>query len=84
MNETQTDSPVDSLVSLRWSSEPPTIPGWYWYKDHHNVERIGQVFAHPTHLDTMSMPESTFMGWRYISVKNMGRLWAGPLSPPAN
>ena len=24
--------PVDSLVSLRWSSEEPTETGWYWLR----------------------------------------------------
>ena len=77
-------SPVDSLVSLRWSSEPPTSPGWYWYKDHHGVARVEQVHSNPRNAEEMTILENTFMGWRHCPIKNLGRQWAGPLTPPAN
>lgn len=75
-------SPVDSLVSSRWSSEIPTVPGWYWSKDHHGIARIEQVHRHMG--DSLSILENTWMGWRHVPIKNMGRQWAGPIPLPAN
>jgi len=76
--------PVDSLVSLRWSSEPPASPGWYWYKDHHGIARIEQVHAHPELPDVMTVLENSWCGWRHVRIKNMGRQWVGPIPLPAN
>jgi hypothetical protein len=75
-------APVDSPVSLHWSSEPPKTPGWYWYKDHHHVARIEQIHAHPDNPDVMTRLDNTYMGWRHTRIQNLGLLWAGPISEP--
>lgn len=74
--------PVDRIVSLRWSKEPPTKPGWYWNKDHHGVARIEQVHAHPELPNVMTMMENSWCGWRHVRIANKGREWAGPIPMP--
>jgi len=67
---------------LQYSKEPPTHPGWYWYKDHHNRERVQQVIADPLCAERMTVLEDTFCGWQYKSIVGMGRQWAGPIEHP--
>jgi len=78
------DQPSAASAGLVWSTEVPTIPGWYWYKDHHGVVRIEQVHQHLQDSDTLTILENSWMGWRHVSIKNMGRQWAGPIIPPIN
>jgi hypothetical protein len=75
-------SPVDSLVSLRWSSEPPTAPGWYWTKTHHGTDWIEQVHENPQIPGQMTILENTWMGWKHQRIDVMGRMWAGPIPKP--
>ena len=81
-NAGETNPPVDLMVSLRWSLEPPKTPGWYWCKNHHGVSKIEQVHTHPDLPDVMTVLENTFTGWRHIRINNMDRQWSGPISEP--
>ena len=33
-----------------WSKEPPTEPGWYWYRAAHDKPEIWQIFGHEDQL----------------------------------
>jgi hypothetical protein len=64
---------------MTWTSEKPTVPGWYWWR-HGGCERIRYVHAvgpaAPYQL-RIEAPD----GW-FDDIENVGGKWSGPLPPP--
>jgi hypothetical protein len=84
-------SAVERRVSLRWSQDRPTEPGWYWYEDDEygpapvEVEWTG--FIHFIHNPGARQLEvTTACGedyyWPTGPLENLNGKWAGPFSPP--
>ena len=78
------DGPVDSLVSLRWSPEPPTESGYYWLKVDNDRPEIVLVRG-----DTLTC-EKYVLEFGYASRHKIPEYvpdcqWMGPLPfPEAN
>lgn len=73
---------------LRWSSETPTEPGWYWYGHKYDDKVTGAELAEVRIRDGVRewwFPEDTY----HDSMRDWCRavsqydVWAGPLSPPS-
>lgn len=81
-------SAVERLVSLRWSQERPTEPGWYWYEDDEygpapvEVEWTGFIHSpNARQLEvTTACGEDTY--WPTGPLGNLGGKWAGPIVEP--
>lgn len=66
--------------TVRWTQEPPTEPGWYWYKDMDWDRQIVYVFYDSVHrgIFVQIMEE-------YPYSRNLNELkgeWAGPIQEP--
>ena len=66
---------------LQWTSEPPTEPGWYWYRLNERdnisityVDVYGTVITYYPNL----CPD----GWSRQNLKNIHGQWAGPIPEP--
>lgn len=71
--------------SFSWSKVPPTVPGWYWSRDHHGVARVEQVFVRPGHSYLAIESGDTAWGGRnFFMVSKLGREWAGPIPMPVD
>jgi hypothetical protein len=70
------------VVNLRWSNAVPTVPGWYWSRNHHGRTEIVSVVPHPTRPDVVCIMENSYCGWKPTLIENMGREWAGPIPEP--
>ena len=81
-HETST-RPLDLLVSLRWSKEPPQEPGWYWTKGWNGVGCV-EVFMRPGHnyLAIMDPAVCAHTKRNFLPVVNLGAEWAGPIQIP--
>lgn len=55
-----------------WTTEKPTVPGWYWYKGNWNAETVHVVYAQNGRL------YARWWDW----VDEMNGQWAGPLEVP--
>jgi hypothetical protein len=65
-------------LEQQWTTNPPTEPGWYWYKG-----KVGtylyQVENHPRGIGpTVRSPSSG----QYFSLTTLNGKWSGPLQPP--
>ena len=90
------DSPVDSLVSLRWSSEPPTESGWYWLRSAPKIDDDGEpipiepedddaeIVLVRGDTDTCKKRALSVDGGKMLVENYFGVEWAGPIFPPAN
>lgn len=80
--------PVDLLVSLRWSQERPTEPGWYWYED----EYYGPCPVEVDWTGFINRPEARQLevvlacgddSYQPIGeIANLSGKWAGPIQQP--
>lgn len=69
---------------LRWSKEPPTMPGWYWWKEGRNEESmIVHVFI-VAHISGEKFLCAQFAGEGDIvhRIDKIDGEWAGPISEP--
>ncbi len=57
---------------MRWTSDKPTVPGWYWWR-----QKPGGVLAIVEFASGVRYP---LYGGRYF--KPQGGEWSGPLTPP--
>jgi len=89
------DGPVDSLVSLRWSSEEPTETGWYWLRSAPKLDDDGETLIMPDEddseivlvrgdTDTCKKRALSVDGGKMWVENYTGVEWAGPISLPAN
>lgn len=63
-----------------WTTEPPTVPGWYWYQCCFSPARIAQIKYRGLDTDRMI---ASFAGNKEDEwVENMAALWAGPIPGP--
>ena len=53
-----------------WTSEKPTVPGWYWYKNEYRTPVLSPIVRQVTHQDL-----------RLNHWPTHGE-WSGPLTPP--
>ena len=82
----ETDKPVDPMVSLRWSSEPPTTPGWYWVESLY-LNGVLEVFIRPGHSYLCILNPICCLHTKrdFLMVDKLPDIkWAGPLIPPTN
>jgi len=67
---------------LRWTSEPPTEPGWYWL-EYHLYSSLVEVIIRPGHNYLIWDYVKPFSPRNSISVAEMGKAkWAGPIPRP--
>jgi len=78
---TRQQVPHERVVSLRYSKTPPSVPGWYWQKDHHKKERCMQVIEA---RGRMCVEGFTMFGGRdYFPIEEKRDIcWAGPIQKP--
>lgn len=70
---------------MTWTTEKPTTPGWYWYRNPFEKERVVRVYGDQTPTETRRVDM-----WVQLhdetdcNVDDMGENgeWAGPLDPP--
>lgn len=63
------------MPHLRWSSSPPTQPGWYWYRGE----------AHEADPLIVLVDETGAFQWPDGGYQEAGLArgeWAGPIEPP--
>jgi len=63
---------------VNWTSEPPTIPGYYWWKACVNTEPMFILLGYARNETKLSVlypyPQTTAPAYPYL----MGGLWASP------
>lgn len=72
---------------LIWDIEPPTEPGWYWFKEAYDdpLPRIIRAFIRPGHkyLCVWAEHMTLYRNDGYLSVQKMSKAnWAGPIQEP--
>lgn len=81
-------TPVDSLVSLRWSSERPSVDGFYWSRVNYQdpdpeIVRVNNsaIFANGMWQNQIFVTGEE-QGYLYDQfVQERGGEWLGPLEP---
>lgn len=62
-------------AGLRWSSELPTKPGWYWWQQAEEyMAVVKEVMFHPFHKKMWAGADGP--------AESIGGRWAGPLQAP--
>jgi len=56
-----------------WTGEKPTVPGWYWWREH-GVPLVVEL-VHNMNMELMIEDDARHIG-------KLGGEWAGPLEPP--
>jgi len=66
---------------MRYSTAPPTEPGWWWQRDYHQTERCLLVHFY---LGDLCLEEFNVLGGRtYAPIReNRTTEWAGPIPRP--
>ncbi len=62
--------------ALRWTSEKPSVPGWYWYRGETDLNEI--IVWVSTDLRVV-FAGTNFRSW---PVEEIAGEWSGPLTPP--
>jgi hypothetical protein len=57
---------------MTWTTEKPTVPGWYWYREIEGEPEILSIYKDNGQLLISGIGLQEFPGE-----------WAGPLEPPA-
>ena len=69
----------------RWTKDPPTEPGLYWFQLRVDEEPVG-VTRHCRVVSDgeghLSLGERNYDSAHYLAVENLQRWWAGPLPEP--
>ena len=71
----------DESGAMTWTSEKPTVPGWYWHRQHDAVNgvrfvRICEIERVGNTLFVLGLQPGRFV------LENASGAWAGPLEPP--
>lgn len=65
-------------MSLAWTKEPPTKPGWYWLRLHGEDDQM------MTNVWVSEVTGSLLVGEGNTPVSAIkNAVWAGPLEPPS-
>lgn len=64
------------MTPYTWTSEPPTVPGWYWWREESIDDTIVEIYecAGCLTVDGQAMEG--------IPLKGLTGEWAGPLELP--
>lgn len=65
---------------MKWTSEKPTKPGWYWYKSLRRPTQVMQVYANEFFVRGVLFAQSS--GLNSTRVAKLTGQWAGPLEEP--
>lgn len=66
---------------LRWSSDPPTVPGWYWWKSPDGFTTVMDIHLAPF-PDGNHLAVSNGEMLPAVKCSDYRGLWAGPIQPP--
>ena len=69
----------ESEAGMRWTSDPPTVEGWYWLVESNRKHRDAVVVL-VTHHRTFLMVH--FATGRKETVHYIDGSWYGPIAPP--
>jgi hypothetical protein len=70
----------ERAAHLVWTTNKPTVAGWYWFQGAYYTERIVEV-KYDVHAGGMIWVDChSTRGW--IDRPGRAARWAGPLSPP--
>lgn len=69
---------------LRWTKEPPTEPGYYWYEEDHENQPVYVFRGAPLHGKTTLYAQFFGEGDVVHKVSEMSGKWAGPIQEPVN
>lgn len=66
---------------MKWTSDPPTIPGWYWSKTSNDrTMSFVTIFL----VYDLENGQELMAGHEELKpVSQIGGFWAGPLEPPS-
>jgi hypothetical protein len=64
------------MDKLTWTTETPTVPGWYWWRNNTGYEAVVNVVRMPAGQLYFYVPDVS------KSVESANGEWAGPLEPP--
>ena len=67
---------------MKWTSEKPTKPGWYWYMEFGRSYVLRLYEVQLPELATPSKPLYAASGYFGGAVDDMHGQWAGPLEEP--
>lgn len=74
---------------LQWTSDKPTKPGWYWYREKSGDVYIVQVEEDNDWIGPGDLDYERFLMAKFIEAefgervdRMSGGEWAGPLEPP--
>ena len=71
----------DPNAAPRWSSEPPTEPGFYWTRE--GPDGLPEVVAVDRCQDgRLQVLFTGDDGWEWVGDVASGTQWSGPLEPP--
>lgn len=60
---------------MTWTSDKPTVPGWYWYRGYEDADRVVHVMDNGESLVACSFEFSESMFY-------LDGQWAGPIPAP--
>ena len=65
---------------MKWTSEKPTKPGWYWWRNlHYSEENTQRIVELRIYDGEIAIGNSTLRGFTRFETGQ----WAGPLVPPS-
>lgn len=63
--------------ALEWTTEPPKVPGWYWFKDEYGI-RIARIKHDSRKMNELYAVIGGVGNWMSI----LHGQWAGPIPEP--
>jgi hypothetical protein len=60
---------------MMWTKEPPTEPGWYWWRE--DATRL----PYPRHVRHDGDGVLYVIGYQFPTVAEYGGEWQGPIAP---
>lgn len=63
--------------ALEWTTEPPKVPGWYWFKDEYGI-RIAWIKHDSRKMNELYAVIGGIGNW----MSNLHGQWAGPIPEP--
>ena len=75
-------------VSMKWTDEPPTKPGWHWHETYKGMLRGVPVYEHKcsyVYFRTITYKDGTtktYITADGIDINQLSGRWAGPIPEP--
>lgn len=66
-----------NLHALEWTTEPPKVPGWYWFKDEYGI-RIARIKHDSRKMNELYAVIGGVGNW----MSTLHGQWAGPIPEP--